>query len=437
MTPNSAKKTRPMETLAAEKRAFRKKRSGSMGCSVRSSQATKAARAAVANANPLRTPADVHPWPGASMIDHTSAVRPTTDRTAPTGSSRRRIGSRDSGTSTRPATIAATTIGTFTRNTEPHQKCFRRSPPATGPKATPRPDTPAHAAIAFARSFPEKTLLRIDSVDGMIAAAPRPISARLAIRSSADPLNAARTDPAPKTTRPTRSVRRRPKRSPRLPTTSSRPANTSMYESTIHCIWLADGSRSCWSVGIATLRIVLSRLIRKRLRLRTPSVHQRNRCVFSADMSMHHLSIRYRLVFDVAATVHSGAAKRNRLVSKSSRGTTPRGGRRYDRARPVQRDYSKTPLSRKLGAKPGVEVLVLFTTTRAELESRFEALKATLAPADGLWIAWPKKTARVETDLDFDAVQQTGLAAGLVDNKSAAIDDQWQALRFVYRRSDR
>jgi len=103
----------------------------------------------------------------------------------------------------------------------------------------------------------------------------------------------------------------------------------------------------------------------------------------------------------------------------------------------VQRDYSKTPLSRKLGAKPGVEVLVLFTTTRAELESRFEALKATLAPADGLWIAWPKKTARVETDLDFDAVQQTGLAAGLVDNKSAAIDDQWQALRFVYRRSDR
>lgn len=102
-----------------------------------------------------------------------------------------------------------------------------------------------------------------------------------------------------------------------------------------------------------------------------------------------------------------------------------------------ERDYSATPLSRKLGAKPGTEVVVLFTTSRDELERRFETLKRTLAPADGLWIAWPKKAAPIETDLDFDIVQQTGLAAGLVDNKSASIDDAWQALRFVYRRADR
>jgi hypothetical protein len=82
-------------------------------------------------------------------------------------------------------------------------------------------------------------------------------------------------------------------------------------------------------------------------------------------------------------------------------------------------------------------VLVLFTTSRAELERRFPALKKTLAPADGLWIAWPKKASKLETDLDFDAVQRTGLDAGLVDNKSAAIDDDWQAVRFVYRREDR
>jgi hypothetical protein len=94
-------------------------------------------------------------------------------------------------------------------------------------------------------------------------------------------------------------------------------------------------------------------------------------------------------------------------------------------------------LSQKLGAKPGAEVLVFFTTRRAELERRFAALKATLAPADGLWIAWPKKAARLDTDLDFDAVQSTGLAHGLVDNKSASIDETWQALRFVYRREDR
>jgi hypothetical protein len=82
-------------------------------------------------------------------------------------------------------------------------------------------------------------------------------------------------------------------------------------------------------------------------------------------------------------------------------------------------------------------VVVYFTTSRAELERRFEALKRTLDPADGLWIAWPKKAAGIENDLTFEVVQQTGLAAGLVDNKSCAIDERWQALRFVYRLLDR
>ena len=94
-------------------------------------------------------------------------------------------------------------------------------------------------------------------------------------------------------------------------------------------------------------------------------------------------------------------------------------------------------LTRKLGAKPGADVLVYFTTSAAELERRFAALKQTLAPADGLWIAWPKKASGLETDLDFETVQQIGLDAGLVDNKSAAVDEDWQAVRFVYRRADR
>ena len=102
-----------------------------------------------------------------------------------------------------------------------------------------------------------------------------------------------------------------------------------------------------------------------------------------------------------------------------------------------ERDYSKTPLAKKLGAKPGTEVVVLLTTSREELQRRFEALKRTLAPADGLWIAWPKKAASIETHLDFDTVQRIGLEAGLVDNKSASIDQAWQAVRFVYRRTDR
>src|SRR6476469_7596456 len=103
----------------------------------------------------------------------------------------------------------------------------------------------------------------------------------------------------------------------------------------------------------------------------------------------------------------------------------------------ADKDYSATPLGKKLGAKPGVEVLVLLTTTRAELERRFAALKKTLAPADGLWIAWPKKAAKIETDLDFPTVQEIGLAEGLVDNKITAVDGDWQALRFVYRKEER
>lgn len=102
-----------------------------------------------------------------------------------------------------------------------------------------------------------------------------------------------------------------------------------------------------------------------------------------------------------------------------------------------EKDYSGTPLSKKLGAKPGAGVVVFFTTSRADLAKRFAKLKRTLDPADGLWVAWPKKASKIQTDLDFDAVQQTGLAAGLVDNKSCAIDDAWQAVRFVRRREDR
>jgi hypothetical protein len=103
----------------------------------------------------------------------------------------------------------------------------------------------------------------------------------------------------------------------------------------------------------------------------------------------------------------------------------------------AEKDYSGTPLAQKLGAKPGVGVLVYFTTSRSDLEARFASLKETLDPADGLWIAWPKKTAKIDTDLAFESVQEIGLQQGLVDNKSCAIDGNWQALRFVYRLRDR
>ena len=95
-----------------------------------------------------------------------------------------------------------------------------------------------------------------------------------------------------------------------------------------------------------------------------------------------------------------------------------------------EKDYSATP-PKKLGAKPGVGVIVHFTTSLDDLERRSPRFARHADPADGLWIAWPKKASKLETDLDFATVQKVGLDSGLVDNKSASVDDAWQALRFV------
>ena len=95
------------------------------------------------------------------------------------------------------------TIGTFTRNTEPHQKCVSNAPPATGPMPTPSADTPAQMPMAFARSAGErKTFERIESVPGMMHAPPTPMSDRVTISAPADGAKADSTEPMPKTTRP-------------------------------------------------------------------------------------------------------------------------------------------------------------------------------------------------------------------------------------------
>jgi hypothetical protein len=136
------------------------------------------------------------------------------------------------------------------------------------------------------------------------------------------------------------------------------------------------------------------------------------------------------------------------------------------------KDYSGTPLWRKLGItegarvlctrspagfadelqrlapipggveflrRPGrnVDVAITFVTRRSDLTAAFPALAQSLTPAGRLWIAWPKKAAGVRTDLDFDAVQRVGLDAGLVDNKSASITETYQGLQFVVRTRDR
>ena len=120
------------------------------------------------------------------------------------------------------------TTGRLIRKTEPHQKCSSSQPPVTGPMATPRPETPAQMPMALARSAGSvKTLVRMDSVAGMISAPPMPMKARAPMSAPADPLNAAAADPMPKMARPAVRARRRPNLSPRAPAVRSRLAKTS------------------------------------------------------------------------------------------------------------------------------------------------------------------------------------------------------------------
>ena len=119
--------------------------------------------------------------------------------------------------------------GTFTKNTEPQEKCCSRKPPSTGPSAPLAPAVAAQTPMALPRSLGSwKMLVSSDRVAGMISAAPTPIEARVKISSVAPVARPDRIEPTPKMTRPTISALLRPKRSPTLPMVSSRPANTSV-----------------------------------------------------------------------------------------------------------------------------------------------------------------------------------------------------------------
>ena len=82
-------------------------------------------------------------------------------------------------------------------------------------------------------------------------------------------------------------------------------------------------------------------------------------------------------------------------------------------------------------------MIVFFTTSRAELERRLSALRRAMDPAAGLWIAWPKRSSGVDTDMTEDVARELGLANRLVDNKVCAIDETWSGLRLVIRLEDR
>ena len=78
-----------------------------------------------------------------------------------------------------------------------------------------------------------------------------------------------------------------------------------------------------------------------------------------------------------------------------------------------------------------------FFTDAKALDQEFALLKEAIKQNGVLWISWPKKAAKVETDLTEDVVRSIGLRHGLVDIKVCAVDEVWSGLKFMYRLRDR
>jgi hypothetical protein len=128
--------------------------------------------------------------------------------------------------------------------------------------------------------------------------------------------------------------------------------------------------------------------------------------------------------------------------------------------------YSGTPQPRKLGLKPGhrlafddppagwqlqdppdgllapdpdgdADVIIAFFRAAAEIPARLPALGRRVFPAGAIWAAWPRRAAGHHSDITDNTVREHALPLGLVDVKVAALDEDWSALRLVWRTGNR
>ena len=97
----------------------------------------------------------------------------------------------------------------------------------------------------------------------------------------------------------------------------------------------------------------------------------------------------------------------------------------------------RTRLGRRAVSAPAADVILFFTTVRADLEKQIERLGEAVRPTGAVWIGWPKKASRVPTEVNDHVVRDVALPLGLVDTKVCAIDDIWTGTKLVWRRSAR
>ena len=132
--------------------------------------------------------------------------------------------------------------------------------------------------------------------------------------------------------------------------------------------------------------------------------------------------------------------------------------------------YSGTPLPQKLGIKPGMsmaalnapadldailgelpdgvtitrrlgghrDLVLIFVTRQVDLAARIPSLPSAIAPNGMIWVAWPKRASKIETDMTEDVIREIVLPTSpLVDVKVCAIDNVWSGLKLVIRKERR
>jgi len=131
--------------------------------------------------------------------------------------------------------------------------------------------------------------------------------------------------------------------------------------------------------------------------------------------------------------------------------------------------YSKKSLVEKLGIKKDLSILVVnspynyesliggitakikiskkyegkynfihfFCDDIVQLKNEFPVLKQFLEYNGAFWVSWPKKSSKINTDLNENIIREIGMENGLVDVKVISINDVWSGLKFVYRMKDR
>ena len=95
-----------------------------------------------------------------------------------------------------------------------------------------------------------------------------------------------------------------------------------------------------------------------------------------------------------------------------------------------------TPVVRRAGRTP-YDVVLAFCPDRARLTTRLPVLLEKTTTAGMIWIAWPKRSSGVPTDLDENGIRELALPLGVVDVKVCAIDTTWSGLKLVRRLSNR